>query len=84
MEHGACNIIYLDRRAQEELVRKDSVMSGQTGSDEKTEVKPECHKSDLYQQQQAQEISSNITSILSTFTEGEFPVLRLDIQLATN
>jgi 3',5'-cyclic-nucleotide phosphodiesterase len=69
MEHGACNIVYLDRRASEETVRKDSVMS-------REEVKqpeysgPEYFKLELREPQHTNEITNNIESILSTFNEG--------------
>lgn len=71
MEHGACNVVYLDRRACEETVRKDSVMS-------REEVKqpdnngPEYFKLELQQPQHTDEITNNIESILSTFNEGNY------------
>ena len=67
MDHGACNVVYLDRRAREETVRKDSVMSKEEGA---TDDGPEFFKLELLQPQHAAEINTNIESILSTFNEG--------------
>ena len=72
MEHGACNIVYLDRRAREELVRKDSVMSGQSILEEKAEENSnEYLRWARQHQQNVTEISTTLTSILSTFNEGK-------------
>jgi hypothetical protein len=67
MHYGACNVVYLDRRAREETVRKDSVMSKEEGA---TDGGPEFFKLELLQPQHAAEINTNIESILSTFNEG--------------
>ena len=65
MEHGACNIIYLDRRAREELVRRDSLLASRvSNSSESAEYfKPDGSQLPL-------EVQSNIEAILSTFNEG--------------
>jgi len=69
MEHGACNVVYLDRRACEETVRKDSVMSRE---ETKQNDEPEYFKLELRQPQHTAEITNNIESILSTFNEGDY------------
>lgn len=67
MEHGACNIIYLDRRAREELVRRDSALANRASNSVETN---EYFKGDG--SQMPGEVLANIESILSTFNEGIF------------
>lgn len=67
MDHGACNIIYLDRRAQAETYRRDSVFLKRASDaglrdEEYFEQKPQL----------SPELQSNVESILSTFNEGKF------------
>lgn len=71
MEHGACNIIYLDRRAREELVRRDSlsVTRDSVGSESAEYFKSDGPQVPL-------EVRSNVESILSTFNEGKKAILR--------
>jgi hypothetical protein len=65
MEHGACNIIYLDRRAREELVRREAVLATRAS----TASEPaEYFKLD--NPQLPVEVQTNIETILSTFNEG--------------
>jgi hypothetical protein len=65
MEHGACNIIYLDRRAREELFRRETVLATRAS----TASEPaEYFKLD--EPQMPVEVQANIESILSTFNEG--------------
>lgn len=73
MEHGACNVVYLDRRASEETVRKDSVMSREETTEPKPREELEYFKLELRQPQHTAEIMNNIESILSTFNEGYCP-----------
>jgi hypothetical protein len=65
MEHGACNIIYLDRRAREELVRRESVIA--------TRSSTASEPAEYFKQDNPQlpvEVQTNIETILSTFNEG--------------
>ncbi|KAE9976523.1 hypothetical protein BLS_002044 [Venturia inaequalis] len=67
MDHGACNIIYLDRRAREELVRRDSLFVNRAG-----DASGEVDRSDYFQAEDEQlplEVRSNLESILSIFNE---------------
>jgi hypothetical protein len=65
MEHGACNIIYLDRRAREELIRRETALATRAS----TASEPaEYFKLDG--PQMPVEVQTNIESILSTFNEG--------------
>lgn len=68
MDHGACNIIYLDRRAREELVRKDSLLANHLGDGSNATDQTEYFK--LESAQPPMEVRSNLQSILSTFNEG--------------
>jgi CheY-like chemotaxis protein len=76
MEHGACNVIYLDRRANEEYVRRDqaaSSLAARASADTQslnyfTPSKPTNA-----------EVRENVNAILAFFNEGEssywFPIL---------
>jgi hypothetical protein len=65
MEHGACNIIYLDRRARDELVKRDSLFPARASvaSEAGEYFKPDGSPLPA-------EVQVNIESILSTFNEG--------------
>ncbi|KAF2430245.1 HD-domain/PDEase-like protein [Tothia fuscella] len=64
MEHGACNIIYLDRRAREELVRRDTALANRQRNATESE-----HYFKTDRGQVPQEVLANIECILSTFNE---------------
>jgi len=63
MDHGACNIIYLDRRAQEELISRDSI--GLSTSIVRSSETQGYFNSDG----SALEVQSTIEAILSIFNE---------------
>lgn len=68
MDHGACNIIYLDRRAREELVRRDSLLAARAG-----DVSNDANQAGYFRAEDEQlpmEVRSNLESILSIFNEG--------------
>lgn len=68
MDYGACNIIYLDRRAREELVRRDSLL-GTRASD----ASHDANQTGYFKAEDEQlpvEVRSNLESILSIFNEG--------------
>ncbi|TID20831.1 HD-domain/PDEase-like protein [Venturia nashicola] len=67
MDHGACNIIYLDRRAREELVRRDSLLANRAG-DASGHVNPSDYFS-AADEQLPVEVRSNLESLLSIFNE---------------
>ena len=71
MDHGACNVIYLDRRAQAKTFRRDSVVPEDRQS---VEVAPKLSEGEYFDstQQLADELRRNIQSILTTFNEGTF------------
>ncbi|KAF2399452.1 HD-domain/PDEase-like protein [Trichodelitschia bisporula] len=64
MDHGACNIIYIDRRAQDELVRREAVLATRASDASDT---PEYFKLDS--SHLPVEVQSNIESILGIFNE---------------
>ncbi|QDS72160.1 hypothetical protein FKW77_004496 [Venturia effusa] len=67
MDHGACNVIYLDRRAREELVRRDALLATR-GSN----VSNDPNQADYFRVGEDQlpvEVRSNLESILSIFNE---------------
>jgi hypothetical protein len=66
LDHAACNIIYLDKRAREEVVRRDSLLAKNQSA---TDDQGEYFKVDGFAP--PQEVQSNIESILTTFNEGK-------------
>jgi hypothetical protein len=68
MDHGACNIIYLDRRAREELVRRDLLLATRASDASSAADQVEYFK--LEGAQLPVEVRSNLESILSIFNEG--------------
>lgn len=65
MDHGACNVIYVDRRAREELVRRDTQFATHASNDAN---QPEYFKAE--DDQVPGEVRSNLESILLIFNEG--------------
>lgn len=68
MDHGACNIIYLDRRAREELVRRESLLASRAG-----DAREDVDQTDYFKAEDEQlpaEVRSNLESLLSIFNEG--------------
>jgi hypothetical protein len=68
MEHGACNVIYIDRRANEEHVRRESLSNSLAARTTTGSVAPGYFS--LAKTPPA-EIHSNVEAILSTFSEGK-------------
>jgi hypothetical protein len=67
MDHGACNVIYLDRRAREELVRKEFPAA-------RLETHSASDKDSSYFRQEItgqDEVNINLHSLFSTFTQGK-------------
>lgn len=67
MEHGACNVIYIDRRANDEHVRRETLSSSlaaRTSSANVTQGYFGTGKSP------PAEIQTNVETILTTFNEG--------------
>ena len=81
MEHGACNVIYVDKRARDELVRKD--LASQTGPNNKTRDKSDGSETKVQHQQPAAEIAATVTAILMTFNEGAPSLKRAYISCCT-
>lgn len=72
MDHGACNVIYLDRRAQAKTVRRDSVFPDSRTSNASM-PSPQSPQDDEYFEVASRlpdELQNNIQSILCTFNEG--------------
>ncbi|KAF2837988.1 HD-domain/PDEase-like protein, partial [Patellaria atrata CBS 101060] len=67
MDHGACNVIYLDKRAKEALVRKDSASTLVSGSPQSSTLEGSGYFNSG--KTQSEELQSNIDMILSLFNE---------------
>ena len=68
MEHGACNVIYIDRRANDEFVRRDTLSSSLAATTSTGNVNQGYFN--LAKTPPA-EIHGNVESILSTFNQGQ-------------
>ncbi|KAF2110066.1 hypothetical protein BDV96DRAFT_651219 [Lophiotrema nucula] len=66
MEHGACNVIYIDRRANDEHVRRESLSSSLAARTSTGSV-PQSYFS--FGKTPPPEISTNVEAILSIFNE---------------
>ena len=71
MEHGACNVIYIDRRANDEHVRRET-LSNSLAARTSTGNMLQGYFG-LGKMAPPAEIHANVESILSTFNEGELP-----------
>ena len=71
MDHGACNVVYLDRRARDEHVYKNMVrMSLASIAYQSTEA-PQSPGYFKLAHEHAAEVRANIDTILSVFGEGK-------------
>jgi hypothetical protein len=68
MEHGACNLIYVDQRAKERTLRRNSTASLEAQPADTGTTPSDYFKPDGGNQQQ--EIQSSIDSLLSIFATG--------------
>lgn len=68
MEHGACNVIYIDRRANDEHVRRESLSNSLAARTTTGSVAPGYFG---FAKTPPAEIHSNVEAILSTFSEGK-------------
>lgn len=68
MEHGACNVIYLDRRANEEHVRRDH-----TASSLAARASADTQSLNYFTPARATnaEVRGNVNAILAFFNESE-------------
>ena len=79
MEHGACNVIYIDRRANDEFVRRDTLSSSLAATTSTGNVNQGYFN--LAKTPPA-EIHGNVESILSTFNQGQsIPLCSLSLRL---
>lgn len=69
MEHGACNVIYIDRRANDEHVRRES-LSNSLATRTSTGSVP--HGYFNLGKSPPAEVQANVETLLSTFNEGMF------------
>ncbi|ORY08716.1 hypothetical protein BCR34DRAFT_389625 [Clohesyomyces aquaticus] len=67
MEHGACNVIYIDRRANDEHVRRESVSSSIAARTSTGSYLPNSYFG--AGKAPPQEVHSNVETLLSTFNE---------------
>ena len=71
MDHGACNVIYLDRRAQAKTLRRDSVFP-ENRSNASGLPSPQGNGNSYFEptSKLPAELQNNVQSILCTFNEG--------------
>jgi CheY-like chemotaxis protein len=68
MEHGACNVIYIDRRANDEHVRRESLSNSLAA---RTTTGSVAQGYFGFAKTPPPEIHANVEAILSTFNEGK-------------
>lgn len=68
MDHAACNVVYLDRRASEERVRRESLSSWLAAKRNPEKSAPGYFN---YAEPSARDVYANVDAILSVFNEGE-------------
>ena len=83
MDHGACNVVYLDRRAREnETIKRDMTASHPiSGASGTSSPRPSPGYFDLGRGR-VEEVQANLQAILSTFHEGTPWPNRLRAQMA--
>lgn len=74
MDHGACNVIYIDRRANDEHVRRESLSHSLAARTSTGSVTPSYFG--LAKAPPA-EVHSNVDTILSAFSEGTLLIARV-------
>jgi hypothetical protein len=67
MEHGACNVIYIDRRANDEHVRRETLSSSFVARTSTGSVSQGYFG---FGKAPPAELHSNVETILTTFNEG--------------
>lgn len=73
MEHAACNVIYIDRRANDEHVRKESLSSSLAARTSTGNVSHNTYFN--FGKPPPAELRANVETILSIFNEGTFCAL---------
>ena len=68
MEHGACNVIYIDRRANDEHVRRESLSGSLAARTSTGSMSPGYFGTG---KPPPAELHANVETILTTFNEGE-------------
>jgi hypothetical protein len=81
MEHGACNVIYIDRRANEEHVRRESLSSSLAARTSTGSVAAGYFG---FSKAPPAEVHTNVESILSTFNEGNVRPIPLTMPPSTD
>lgn len=71
MEHGACNVIYVDRRANDEHVRRETLSMSTVARTSTANVSPGYFPSAI--KPPSPDVHANLESILSTFNQGTTP-----------
>lgn len=69
MEHGACNVIYIDRRANDEHVKRETLSSSLVARTSTGNVNQGYFG---LGKAPPVEVHTNVESILSTFNEGQY------------
>jgi hypothetical protein len=75
MEHGACNVIYIDRRANDEHVRKET-LSQSLVARPGTETVGQSYFA--MGKTSPREVHDNVEAILSISTEGRLCCIRIE------
>ena len=68
MEHGACNVIYIDRRANDEHVRKETLSNSMVARTSAGNVGQSYF---VLGKASPPEVHGNVEAILSMFNEGK-------------
>lgn len=74
MEHGACNVIYIDRRANDEHVRRETLSNSLAARTSTGNVNQGFFGTS---KSPPAELHTNVENILSTFSEGKHPIFIL-------
>jgi hypothetical protein len=77
MEHGACNVIYIDRRANDEHVRRESLSNSVAARTSTGSFLPTSYFSAM--KVPPQEVHSNVETLLSAFNEGKLRAALLNV-----
>lgn len=76
MEHGMCNVVYLDRRANDEHVRRETLSDSLVA---RTSTGSVGQSYFALGKAPPAEVHANVEAILSMFNEGRLPPLRAQV-----
>jgi hypothetical protein len=77
MEHGACNVIYIDRRANDEHVRRDTLSSSLVARTSTANVGQSYFAQG---KTSPADVHGNVEAILAMFNEGAYLAPNITVQ----